>query len=311
MSLPQNWRKVGQGLERPESVQVSADGAIYCSARGHGACRIDADGAQTLLAPYTEIDGAPILPNGIALRGDGSILIANISDAGGIYQIRDGQISPYLTEISGVPLPPVNFVTVDAQDRVWFSISSILRPRHLAYRRDVANGQVWVIDDTGPRCVLEGLHYTNEVRPDLEGGWLYVAETFSQKITRFPLSKDLVAGMGETFAQFPRGAFVDGFVLDANGGLFAACIVSNEVFHVAADGTLHLIASERDAAWVDEVEAALDAGTMGRPHFDKTPSATLRNVSSVTFADATRTRLLCGALLADYLVEVPIDGCTR
>lgn len=307
MSLPQNWRKVGQGLDRPESVQVGADGAIYCSARGHGACRIDADGTQTLLAPYTEIDGAPILPNGIALRADGSILVANISDAGGIYEIREGRLSPYLKEIAGAPLPPVNFVTVDAQDRVWFSISSTLRPRHLAYRRDVANGQVWVIDAAGPRCVLEGLHYTNEVRPDLDAGWLYVAETFSQKITRFPLSRNLVAGTGETFAQFPRGAFVDGFVLDGRGGLIAACIVSNEVFQVNASGALAVIASDRDAAWVDEVEAALDAGTMGRLHFDKTPSATLRNVSSVAFADATRTRLLCGALLADYLVEIPID----
>ncbi|MFY0681448.1 MAG: SMP-30/gluconolactonase/LRE family protein [Thalassovita sp.] len=304
--IPKGWRKIGTNLDRPESVQVGPDGTLYTSHRGHGVCQIDPDGTQTLLAPMVEYGGTALLPNGIARLEDGGFLIANISDAGGIHHLKDGQIRPYLTALDGAPMPPVNFVTTDDTGRVWFSVSSRMRPRHLAYRRTVKGGFVGLIEKGQAQIVVDGLHYTNEVRPDLANGWLYVSETFSQKISRFAISPDLKVGPKETFAQFPKGAFVDGIALDGRGGLYVACIVSNEVFHVSATGQQTLIASDRNDAWVDEVEAALDAGTMNRSHFDRTPGGVLRNVSSVALRGQDTQELVCGALLADYLVVIPL-----
>ncbi len=304
--LPSGWRKIGKGLDRPESVLVDEDGTIFCSHRGHGVCRIDPDGTQTLLAEETEYGGLPLLPNGITRLHDGSFLIANISDAGGIHKLQNGMIEPFLVELNDKPMPPVNFVTTDETGRIWFSVSSTLSPRHLAYRRDVKDGFVGVVENGEARIVLEGSHYTNEVRPDLRNGWLYVSETFSKKISRFALTDDVEVGSGETFSQFPKGAFVDGIALDGTGGLFAACVVSNEIFHVSENGIHRLIASERDETWVEKVEAALDAGKMNREHFDTAPAKTLRNISSVAFAGQQKRELICGALLADYLVAIPL-----
>lgn len=308
MMLPKGWRKIGEGLERPESVFVEDDGTIFVSHRGHGVCQIDPDGTQTVLASASEYGGLPLLPNGITRLEDGSFLIANISDAGGIHRIHGGKVEPFLVELNGAPMPPVNFVTTDETGRIWFSVSSTFIPRHLAYRRDVKNGYVCVVENGKARIVLDGLHYTNEIRPDLRGGWLYVSETFSQKISRFPLSADLEIGEGDTFAQFPKGAFVDGIALDGKGGLYAACIVSNEVFHVTASGEQTLIAGERDDAWVAEVEAALDSCTMTRAHFDSAPAGTLRNISSVALIGEGQNEIVCGALLANYLVAFPAYG---
>ncbi len=308
--LPKGWSTIGIGLDRPECVVLGEGGALYVSHRGHGVCRIDADGTQTLLATKTEYGGQPILPNGITKQDDGSFLIANISDAGGIHRLACGKIAPYMTILNGSPMPPVNFVTTDDTGRVWFSVSSTLSPRHLAYQRDVKNGFVGVIENGQARVVLDGLHYTNEIRVDFDAGWLYVSETFSQRISRFPISRDLEIGAGEIFAQFPKGAFVDGIALDENGGVFAACIVSNEIYHVTTDGKLRLIASERDDNWVKEVETALDNKSMTRAHFDTTPAQILKNVSSVVLRKSEKPELICGALLSDRLVRLPLNDWT-
>lgn len=304
--LPNGWKRIGSGLNRPESVQIGPDGAFYVSHRGHGASKVTPNGDIEVLAGYTEVGGEPIVPNGIALLDDGSILIANISDAGGVYCLKDGEITPFVTQIGGSPMPPVNFVTTDENGQIWFSVSSTFAPRHLAYRRDVKNGFVGIIENGQARILLEGLHYTNEIRPDQRSGYLYVSETFSQRITRFPMARDLSFGKGECFAQLPRGAFVDGIFLEPSGGVLAACVVSNEIFHISQQGEISLIASERNGAWVDEVERSLDAGLMNRSHFDNAPSSVLRNVSSIAIHGEYNDRLICGSLLADYLVDLPL-----
>lgn len=311
MTSPAGVGFVGSGLDRPECVIATASGDLFVSHRTRGVARVAPDGTVTVLSDPVSYRGVPLLPNGIALRRDGSFLVSNIADPGGLFVLDAEGCRPFVTEMNGRPLPPINFVTLDETGRVWFSVSSALHPRHLAYRKDVRNGFVAVIEDGHPRIVVDGLHYTNEIRPDLEAGVLYVSETFGKHISRFPLSGDLEAGPREIAAAFPRGAFVDGFALDVDGGLVAACIVSNEIFHVHADGSLHRLLGERDDTWVDEVEASLDAGTMGRRHFDQAPSGILCNVSSVAFRGEHLDELVCGSLLGDRLVTLPAPAKGR
>ncbi len=304
-------RFIGSGLRRPECVLATANGEFFVSHFGHGVCRIASDGSQALLAPYTECDDQPLVPNGIALLPDGSFLIANIGDSGGVYHLDDGGLLPFLVEINGRAAPPVNFVTNDRDGRIWFSVSSTLSPRHLAYRHDVADGFVAVIEDGKARIVAEGLHYANELRIDLDEGWLYVSETFGRKVSRFPITASLQTGERQTYARFPPGAFVDGIALDGEKGLWAACIVSNEIFHVPEAGADPIqVLHERDDDWVAEVEAELDAKTMGRRHFDTSPTTRLRNITSIAFHGPALNKIACGSLLSESLVDIdaPVAG---
>lgn len=296
---------LGHGLSRPESVLATRSGDVFVSHESRGVVRICPDGKQYYLAGHTEHDGIPIVPNGIALRPDGSLLIANISDAGGLLKLdRTGVSLFHSCAVEGTP-PPVNYVCLDPFDRVWFTVSSTFSPRSLAYRRNVMNGYVGMIEDGEMRIVLDGLHYTNEICLDFERGWLYVAETFAQKVSRAPLSRDGIAGEKEDFVQLPKGAFVDGIELDGEGGLLASCIVSNELFRISPEGTFSVVISERDADWVSEVEQALDDGVMGRPHFDTVPTRTLRNISSCAFFGDRLDKLVCGNLLGARLPVLP------
>lgn len=302
--------RIGVGLDRPECVLSTADGSFYVSHRGRGATWIAPDGQQTILAEDTLVGDMPITPNGIALRQDGTLLLANISDAGGILELDPEGCRPLFSEINGKPFPPTNFVTIDEEDRVWFSVSSRLSPRHLAYRRDVANGYVGVIEQGVVRIIADGLSYTNEIRPDLEEGWLYVSETFANRVTRYRLANDLSVRSQEIFSKLPDGAFVDGIILDSEDGLIATCIVSNEVYRLTAGEGRELILSERDDDWIAEVLAALDSRTMGRPHFDRSPTRVLRNVSSAAFYGPELDNLAFGSLLGQELItmKAPIPG---
>lgn len=299
---------IGHGLRRPESVLAHESGNLFVSHGGCGVMRIHPDGAQTLLSGPTELDGVPIQPNGIAMRPDGSFLVANIADTGGLLELdADGVRLFHSCAIGGDAAPPVNYVCLDPLGRVWITVSSSFSPRSRAYRRDVANGYVGILEPAGLRIVLQGLHYTNEIAQDWQNGWLYIAETFGQKITRVRLDETGPVGEPALFCQMPRGAFVDGIELTAEGGLVAACIVSNELFHIDPDGHRDLILGERVGRWVDEVEAALDAGEMGRPHFDTAPTRHLRNIASTTFTGPDRTRIVCGNLLAECLPVIDTE----
>ena len=107
---------------------------------------------------------------------------------GGVWRLhRDGALEPFLTEVEGTPVPPANFVVIDGP-RTWVSVSTRYQRRHEAWRPDVADGFIVLLDHAGARIVAEGLHYTNEVRPDPTGTWLYVVETFGRRLTRFRIA---------------------------------------------------------------------------------------------------------------------------
>ncbi|WP_417210335.1 SMP-30/gluconolactonase/LRE family protein [Antarctobacter sp.] len=302
---------VGRGLSRPESVLATSSGDIFVSHKGRGIARILPDGRQFLLAKQTEIGGLPVVPNGIALRSDGSFLVANISDAGGLLEVDPDGMRLFHRCSTTEVAPPVNFVTLDELGRIWFSVSSTCSPRDLAYRRDVRNGYIGMIDASGMRIVVEGLHYTNEIRPDLAAGWLYISETFGQKVSRIRLDETGVHGEPVTFADLPRGAFVDGIAFDSEGCLLCACIVSNELVRIAADGSWSIVAQERDEDWVNTVESALDAGAMGRKHFDTAPTSVFRNIASIAFAGERLDKVIFGNLLGDSLPVLSIGVSGR
>ena len=82
----------GNGLNRPECVLCTAKGYIYCADWSGGVTRLDPDGRrQAFLATDAGID---IRPNGIALCRDGSFLLANLGDEGGLYRLLRTGLPP-------------------------------------------------------------------------------------------------------------------------------------------------------------------------------------------------------------------------
>ena len=170
-SLPKNFRVsledvkfLGAGLSRPESVLSFRSGDLFVSHRPGGVTRISRGRAVDVITA-----GEDIVPNGIARLADGSFLLANHRDAGGVYRLApDKTMRPFLLEVEGTRLPSVNFVYRDHQGRIWLCISSP-RPGDDQYRHNVNDGYIVVYQGGVARVVAEGLCWTNECRLDSAG----------------------------------------------------------------------------------------------------------------------------------------------
>ena len=297
----------GRALVRPECVLATADGSLYTADWRGGVAQTHADGRQTLYTGRLP-EGRPLRPNGIALRQDGSFLLADLGEtAGGVFALtRAGALTPFLERVDGVDLPPTNFVAEDTAGRVWVTVSTRRQPRAAAYRNDVADGFIVVVDARGARIVADGLGYTNEALVAPDGHWLYVNETFGRRTSRYRIDPGAELSGRETVATYGAGTFPDGLCFDAEGGVWITSIVSNRVIRVAPGGAQTLVLEDADPAHLAWVEQAFLSGTMGRAHLDRAAGRVLGNISSLAFGGPGLRTAYLGCLLGDAIASFAV-----
>ncbi len=309
---PAALRRVGAGLNRPECVLALASGHVVVP-DWSGA------GGVAVIAPDGRIGrvqargfGRPLRANGIAIEPGGAVIVAQLgADDGGVFRLRpDGAVEPVVTEVDGVALPPTNFVLRDAAGRLWITVSTRHRPRHLGFRPGTDDGFVVLADARGVRIVADGLGYANECLLSPDGATLWVNETFGRRLSAFAVATDGSLGDRRTVSEFGPGIFPDGLALDVAGGLWITSPVSNRIVHVARDGRATTVLEDADRAHVDEVERAWRGGTMGRPHLDKVTGATLKGLSSLAFGGPDLRTAYLGCLQGDHIhaFAAPVAG---
>lgn len=304
---------LGTGLSRPECVLATATGDLFTADWRGGVAHLKPDGTQALYTGKAADLPEGLRPNGIALEPDGSFLIANLgSETGGLWRLRrDGQVSAYLTEIDGRPIPPSNYVVRDHLGRLWLTVSTTVVPRSLDYRRDSKSGFIAVMDEKGARIVADGLGFTNECQISPDRRWLYVNETYGRRLSRFALQDDASLGPKQVVYEFGAGQFPDGLAFDVEGKVWIAGVISNQLMRIDPEsGACTVVLSETDAGHVAWVEEAFVANALGRPHMDSNPSTKLRNLSSIAFGGTDLRTAYLGCLLGDHIakVELPVAG---
>jgi sugar lactone lactonase YvrE len=298
-------RFIGSGLSRPESVLSFRSGDIFTSHRAGGVSWIHPDGATTQIGASEDL-----VPNGIARLADGSFLLANHRDEGGVYRLTpDGQKKPFVTEVDGVPLPSVNFVYRDHQARIWLCISSPRRGDD-QYRHNMKDGYIALCEGGSARLVADGLCWTNECRVDAKGQTLYVNETFGRRLTRFRIKRNGDLTGRALVTQFSPDTFPDGLALDDEGGLWIVAVGSNRVIHVTRDGRPRTVLEDNDPDHLKRLANALDRHELTRPMLMNSKSRKLRNISSIAFTSDDRKTVVLGCLGGDSLAtfRVPIAG---
>lgn len=302
-------RPVGRSLRRPERVLALGNGSICTSDWRGGVNVIDRHGRQRLITPrHTAF---PLRPNGIALLADGTFLLAQLGEKdGGFYQLSpDGGFWPFLTELDGEPLPPSNFPLLDARGRLWLTVSTRRMPRAAAYRPDVHDGFIVLVDRHGPRIVADNLGYTNECCVHPNGQQLFVNETFARRLTAFDISSNGDLINRRTITEFGYGTYPDGLAFDREGGAWIISIISNRVIRVL-EGEQYTILEDSDRDHLDQAERAYLNREMGRSHLDAAVSERLKNISSLAFGGSDLRTVYLGSLLGDQLLTFrsPIRG---
>ncbi|MFL9875834.1 SMP-30/gluconolactonase/LRE family protein [Paraburkholderia megapolitana] len=310
----EDLKTVAQGLNRPECVLSLDDGTLIAAHGGGGYSVVSATGKVTnsLIEPPTE---RTYVPNGIALAPDGQVLFADLGASdGGLFALdQRGSLSTVLDSVNGVPLPPTNFVFIDEHNVLWFTVSTRKIPRSEAWNHDVKDGFIGVIDAAGPRIVADGLGYTNEIAVSPDGRWLYVNETYAQRVSRFTLKGTSAVpelGPRETVAQLGDADLPDGLAFDVYGGLWLTCIASNRVLLVRPDGDVHTILSDTDDAHAARIAFGIREKSLKHSDMQTPGRSRLGNVSSIAFGGADMRTAYLGCLLDDQIrsFDSPLPG---
>ena len=281
---------IGTDLMRPECVLATRGGHLYASDWRGGVAHLSPDGTQRFIGCAPSRAEARLMPNGIALLRDHSLLVANLGDEGGVWRLfPDGHYEPWLTEVSGQRLPAVNFVWLDDQERVWMTVMFRSHPgagQH-KFRADLGDGYVILADGVeqpqSARVVAEGLFTPNECRIALDGKSLVVNETFSNRVVRYALRPDGSLGARDVLAQFDEDTLPDGLTLDVEGGMWVTGIAANRFVRVMPDGSWTQLSQDVNPDHMRAVREAIRDGTLDRALLYSNPATVLPNITSVAF----------------------------
>ena len=274
----QDLRWVGERLSRPECIVAETDGTLWVSDNRAALMRIDANGSQSLVGSML---GAP---NGFAMEPDGSFLVANIEDGRFYRQHRDGAHEIVLDTWDGAPLGSANFAYLDAQGRMWASVSTRTVPRSKAVHAPIPDGYVLCRSGGRWRFAAGGFCFTNEVR--VLGEYLYVAETAKGRVVRLRISAETLGAM-QPYGPDPlfAGAKVDGITFDAAGNLWVTEITRNALVVISPEQRAHTV-------------------------YEDPEGKTVLLPTSITFTGPDRRTALVGSLKLDRLAafRAPFPG---
>lgn len=294
---------IGLGLNRPECVLAHHSGLLFASDwTGSGGVSVISNSGKTQRILSTEKDFV-VRPNGIAVESSGSVLMAHLGDqVGGVYRLHpDGALEDVLIELDGLPLLPSNYIHIDHLGRFWITVSTRHIPRQDAYRQDVADGFVVLLDKRGARIVADDLGYTNECLVHPDGKRLFVNETFARRLSCFDIEADGSLSNRRVFAQFGEGTYPDGLTFDTAGGVWVTSIVSNRVIRVTEGGEQVTMLEDADVANVHNAELAFQANALDRRYLQNAKGQYLSNVSSLAFGGNDLRTAYLGSLAGDQI----------
>jgi len=155
-------------------------------------------------------------PAGTFLRHDGHLLICDNKSRCLLELTPDGTIHVLADQYRGSPLRSLNDLTVDARGNIYWT-----DPEGSSQQTPV--GSVFRLRTDGRLDqIATGLAFPNGLDVDPESQFLYVIESQSQKILRYPLPEDTdVCGKPDVFHNL-GGSGGDGCVFDAEGNLWVA-----------------------------------------------------------------------------------------
>jgi gluconolactonase len=158
------------------------------------------------------------IPAGLAFHRDGALYVADEGDhLHGVLRLTpDRRPEIVVNEYEGRLLNGANDLVFDAAGRLYFSDpwgSSAARPIGGFYRLP-PDGRLERLDG--------GLAFPNGVALAPDGTAVYLAETWTNRVWRYPIAPDGAVGARQAWAELDGPPGPDGMAMDAEGFLYVA-----------------------------------------------------------------------------------------
>ena len=212
------------GLAFPEGPRWH-DGRLWFSdMHDHHVCAVDAGGRLEKIAEV------PNWPSGLGWLPDGSLLAVSMTDRRLLRREGDAWVTH--ADLSELAAFHCNDMVVDARGRAYvgnfgFDLDAGAAPQPTALIR--------VDPDGHAEIAAQDMRFPNGAVVTPDGGTLVVGESFGACLTAFDIGEDGTLSKRRTWAAL-EGAVPDGICLDAEGAIWVASPVSNEVLRVEEGG---------------------------------------------------------------------------
>ena len=251
-------RTMAEGLRFPEGPIAMADGTVLVCEIARGTLtRVHPDGTTEVAA---DCGGGP---NGAAIGPDGAVYVTNNGGcfewidlgslllpgpvpatwAGGSIQRVDlstGEVTTLFTHCGDVPLRAPNDIVFDATGGFWFTDHGVRFDRS----SDITGVFYARPDGSSIREVITGLDRPNGVGLSPDGATLYVAETHTGRLWRWPVTAPgevsvglPINGGGALHHAAERSIMYDSLGVDGDGWVAVARLQEGGITAVSPDGS--------------------------------------------------------------------------
>jgi gluconolactonase len=223
---------------------------------------------------------------------------------------RSGESRTLFNQIDGQPLGKTNFVLVDAQGRIWFSVTTRQVPWTRSINEKTADGYVGLIDGSGIRIVAEGFVGTNEIRLDANEEWLYVAETNARRISRLRVLPDGSLSDRAIHGPADLGGFPDGFAIDSHGNLWVTLVLTERLIALTPEGEVLTLLDDGNPAALAVYEQHYQAGTTTPELMSSCKGTLAPMMASIAFGGPDLKTVYLGSLAGSTLPSFrsPVAG---
>lgn len=217
------------GLDHPECCAFDRNGNLWAGGEAGQIYRIDPAGKAETLA---HVGG---FCAGLAFSPDDGELYVCVAGVGIVKVSKTGESSLFATHAGDHKIVAPNFVVFDSNGRLYATDSGIWLQRNGFVMRFGTDGSGEFV--VGPFGYANGLALTADQR------LLFLVESDSNSILRFAIDSSGQLGKAEVYAR-DVGRLPDGLALDADGNLYVGCYASDELWRIAPDRRLTLVAHD-------------------------------------------------------------------
>ena len=216
-------------LDHPECLAFDREGFLWAGGEAGQIYRIDRGGR---VETVTNVGG---FCAGLAFSAVDELFVC-VPGVGIGRMTRDGKHSIFASHVGGEPLVCPNYAVFDAAGNLYVSDSGQWQKRNGRLLRFKSSGEGEVVADA--------LGYANGLALAADGAALFLIESDSDAVLRFPITPGGAVGASERYVS-ECGRFPDGAALDAGGNLYVCCYASDEIWRIDPARNKTLLAWDR------------------------------------------------------------------